>query len=218
MLTNHNPDRDSKFFKFINLAGNAIGLNLLFMVACIPVVTIGPALCGLFSGIRFMIREEGWFAGFKEGFRKRFVRTAIAGTVITGVLAFLVLNLNVAVSFFLETGEFGPIITYAIPFIPVLMLLGGMWPLNIYIPYKASDWLKNAVNLCFQAPLQVMATGVLLVVPAVLIIYFTWIAYYAAIIILAVYFVLAAFMGTILLKDALVQRRDSYRQENGEEQ
>ena len=214
MNLNEKPITDTKLWSFITLAGNAIGLNMFFLLACLPVVTIGPALCGLYSGVRFMIRGDGWFAGFKEGFCKHFWRAAIAGVLCIVAFVFLVLNLNMAISYCMETGDFSAIITYAVPLLPVLMLFGGLWPLNIYIDYKTGDWLKNAVNLCFQAPLQVLATGALLVLPAALIIYWTTIAFYGLIVILGIYFSLAVFVATILLKDVLIRFLQKFREEN----
>ena len=217
MNLNEKPISDTKLWSFITLAGNAIGLNMFFLLACLPVVTMGPALCGLFSGVRFLIRGESWFAGFREGFRKHFWRATIAGLLCNVAFVFLVLNLNSAISFCMDTGNISPIFTYAIPILPVLMLFGGLWPLNIYIGYNTSDWLKNAVNLCFQAPLQVLATGALLVLPAALIIYLTNIAFYGAIVILGIYYSLAAFVATILLKDVLIRYLTQFREENNDE-
>lgn len=40
-------NQDSKFWHFATLVADFILLNLLFIVLCIPVVTIGPALAAL---------------------------------------------------------------------------------------------------------------------------------------------------------------------------
>ena len=67
-----------KIGRIISLAGNAIAMNLLFLVSCIPVVTIGPAFCGLVSAIRYNIRGDKWFTGFKVGFKTRFWRSLLS--------------------------------------------------------------------------------------------------------------------------------------------
>ena len=41
-----------KLSNAITLAGTAILMNLTFLVASLPLVTIGPAWCGLMSAIR----------------------------------------------------------------------------------------------------------------------------------------------------------------------
>lgn len=207
---------ESKFWKFINLAGNAIGANLLFILCCLPVVTIGPATCGLYSAIRYMIRREGWFQGFKEGFGKNFLRTMIAGIVCVGAMVYLILNFNVAVNFYSETGDYTSMITCAIPMLFPTLIAAALWPLNIYIPYDTTDWLKNAVNLIVKAPHMVLVSALVWWLPVFMILYF--VAYAAAVIIvfLGVYFALAAFVSTILLKNVLLHHLNLYRSEHPE--
>ena len=50
-----------KFMGVVNKIGSAIMLNLLFLVSCIPVVTIGNATAGLYSAVRFSIRGDSTF-------------------------------------------------------------------------------------------------------------------------------------------------------------
>lgn len=216
MLKKESNYGESKFWKFINLAGNAIGLNLLYVLCCLPVVTIGPATSGLYSAIRYLIRREGWFKGFREGFRKGFLRTMLAGLVCVGSMAYLILEFNVAVNFFLETGDFSPMITCAIPMLFPMTIAAALWPLNVYIPYNTVNWLKNAVNLIVRAPLMVLATAVLFWLPVFLFLYFADYILGIAIIFLGIYFSLAAFVSTILLKDPLIAQLTLYREEHSE--
>lgn len=214
----NNDYQESKFWKIINLAGNAIGLNLLFLVSCIPVVTIGPAMSGLYSGVRYMIRREGWFAGFKSGFRKNFLRTAIAGVVSTGMLVYLLLYFNSAHSFYLNGGSIAPMITYGVPMLFPTMIAAALWPLNVYIPYTTTDWLRNAVNLICKAPLQVLASAVLTWLPVFLLLYMFELFYLSVLVLLAVYFSLSAFVSTLLLKDALLDQFLTYQKQHPDEE
>ena len=75
--------RESKVMKIVNFAGTAVMLNMLFLLACIPVVTIGPAFSGLYSGVRYMIRGDGAIRGFRDGFKTNPLRTVPAGIVMT---------------------------------------------------------------------------------------------------------------------------------------
>lgn len=207
-----------KIWKFVNLAGNAIGANLLFILLCLPVVTIGPATSGLYSAIRYMIRNESWFKGFMEGFKRNFLRTMIAGIICVGAMVYLLLEFNVAVNFFSETGDYMPMITCAIPLLFPTMIAAALWPLNIYIPYNTVDWLKNAVNLIIKAPLMVLASAVLWLLPVFLLLYFFTLVFGFIIVFFAVYFSLTVFISTILLKDALVDQLKLYRAEHPEDE
>lgn len=208
---------ESKFWKFVNLAGNAIGANLFFVLLCLPVVTIGPATSGLYSAIRYMIRRESWFKGFMEGFKKNFLRTMIAGIVLLGVMVYLLLEFNVAVTFFSQTGDYMPMITCAIPMLFPAMIAAALWPLNIYIPYGTMDWLKNAVNLIIKAPLMVLVSALLWWLPVFVLLYFFTLIFGFIIMFFAVYFSLTVFVSTMLLKDGLIHQLQLYRAEHPEE-
>lgn len=208
---------ESKFWKFVNLAGNAIGANMLFIIFCLPVVTIGPAASGLYSAIRYLIRGEGCFHGFMEGFKKNFLRTMIAGIVTTAMMVYLILNFNVAVNFYFDTGDIMPAVTNAIPMLFPSLIAVALWPLNIYIPYGITDWLKNSVNLIVKAPLMVLISALLWWAPVFLILYFIQYTLPFIIVFIAIYFCMTVFISTILLKDSLIYQRNLYRQEHPEE-
>jgi hypothetical protein len=214
----NNDYTESKFWKIINLAGNAIGLNLLFLVSCIPIITIGPAMSGLYSGVRYLIRREGWFTGFKIGFRKNFLRTAIAGIVTVGMMVYLLLYFNAAHNFYLDSGSIGPMITYGIAMLFPCMIAAALWPLNVYIPYGTADWLRNAINLICKAPVQVLASAVAMWLPVFLALYMFELLYLSMLVILAIYFALAAFVSTLLLKDAVLSQLLQYREEHPDEE
>ncbi len=69
-----NPD--SPFFQFMNSLAAFIGLNLIFLITCLPIFTIGPALTALYTVTMKEARKEGgyifstYFKAFKENFRQ----------------------------------------------------------------------------------------------------------------------------------------------------
>ena len=77
---------DIFFRKFWDL----ITLNLLFILACIPVITIGPAIAGLTKVLRNYAREEHAFiwSDFWEAFKTNFFKGLVLG-IIDIVFAFL---------------------------------------------------------------------------------------------------------------------------------
>ena len=207
----------SKLWKVINYVGNAIALNLLFLVACLPVVTIGPAICGLYSAIRFTIRGDGWFSGFKEGYRKNFLRTAIAGSVCIALLVDMLLKFNAALNFYMDGNPITPLIVYSIGLILPLLVFVALWPLNVYIPYDTTNWLKKSFKLILKAPGPVLLTAVLLAIPVVLVLYFPVWAFLLLLIFVTCYFAVALFASTLFLKDALVILLTEYKAEHPEE-
>lgn len=66
-----------------------MGLNLLYVAACIPIVTIPAATAALFSMARKNVNrnEPPLFATFWKAFRDNFVQATVTGGVLFAVLA-----------------------------------------------------------------------------------------------------------------------------------
>ena len=219
--------KESKVMKYVNVIGTGMMLNLAFLAACIPVVTIGPAVCGLYSGIRFMIRGEGPIRGFWEGFKTKLIRTIPMGILMMAAAAFFVININNAYNFSQDPeiqALYGgvqlylPLIQYGVLALPVLMLFSAMWVLNIYIDYSFVDWLKNSVNLVLKAPHWVLVTVAAMWLPVVLFFWVPGVFWAIAIVFIAAWFVVAAFGSTLVLKDALVDLKKIYLEGQEEEE
>ena len=211
--------RESRVMKFVNFAGTAIMLNLLFLLACIPVVTIGPALSGLYSGVRYMIRGDGAAQGFWAGFRTHFVRMMIAGVIFTAIIAYFVIMVNSAYNTLLDYGVWRDIVLYAVPAMVPVMLLCALVPLNIYIPYGVTDWLKNGVNLICKVPIWVLLSACMLIAPIVCVFWLPEIAVLATVCLAGFWFTAMAFVSTMFLKDALIDFLVEYQEnEPGDEE
>lgn len=69
-----NPD--NKFFTFMGRVADLMILNILCILCCIPVITIGPAITAMFYITLKMVRNEesyvfrGFFHSFKQNFRQ----------------------------------------------------------------------------------------------------------------------------------------------------
>ena len=67
---------DSPFFQFMNSLAAFIGLNVVFLITCLPIFTIGPALTALYTVTLKEARKEGgyifstYFKAFKKNFRQ----------------------------------------------------------------------------------------------------------------------------------------------------
>ena len=210
--------QESKVMKIVNLAGTAVMLNFLFLLACVPVITIGPALCGLYSGVRYMIKGDGPVRGFWEGFKTNFLRMMFVGLIFTAIIAYFVIMVNGAYNTWVELGVFRDIVIYSIPAMVPVMLLSALVTLNVYIPYGLTDWLRNGVNLIFKAPIWMLLSAVLLIAPVACLLWASDIFILAIIVFVGFWFAVAAFASTLLLKDSLVDMLLEYREEYPEEE
>lgn len=66
---------DGSFMGFLGRIADLLILNLIFVITCIPIITIGPALTALYSMTLKMVKGEdayifkGYFKAFKESFK-----------------------------------------------------------------------------------------------------------------------------------------------------
>jgi hypothetical protein len=196
-----------KLSNIITLAGTAILMNLMFLVASLPIVTIGPAWCGLMSAIRYNIRGEGWFQGFKKGFCTRFWRSLIIWCICLPLCLFFLNDLNNAVLFAEEVGVNAESIVACI-FPGLFLAMAGMvtvsmLTLNVYIPTDISNWIKNGVNF-FRRPLELFAAAALFWAPLLVFRFYLVLFMNVIMVLVAAYFALAAVCGTMILKDPLI--------------
>ena len=194
-----------KLGNVVTKAGIAIMMNVVFLVCCLPVVTIGQAWCGLMTSVRYQIRGDSWWAGFKFGFKTRFIRGTIIWCIMLLIDGFLMWRTWGVVATFMETGGLPFVgIFGCLAFLLMIMLTTAFLTLNVYIPTDAGTWINNATSMVFKAPLQLLGASILAWLPVILIpIYWQAVAYFITAIV-AVYFTIVAFISTVLLKRVLM--------------
>lgn len=195
------PTLIDKIGKVISIAGNFILMNLLFLLASLPIVTMGQAWCGLLSAVRYNIRGDKWQDGFKTGFKTRFWRGTVTWVIMLAVDLYLMVDMFAIVA---QVGFDIPSVMACIVFALMIMLTFSLQVLNVYVPTNMSQWLRNAANMVFKVPLELLGAAVLFWVPFVMLWRWTGLFFYAIMIFLTVYFTLAAVAGTLALKNGLI--------------
>jgi len=201
-----NQYKESFWKKTIDLTGNAVMLNLLFLVSAIPLVTIGPAFCGLYTAIRYMIRGDRWFDGFKDGFSTRFLRKLLVGIVSFAAGVAMLLNL-IPMIFYQKEGYIAPMIMTAMITALTLMITSGLLITEVYIPTGFTQWLRNGVTMAVTAPLVTLVGAVFIWSPVLIFLLLMEIFYIFAIVFLTVYFPLGTLISTILWKNKLIRMK-----------
>lgn len=195
-----------KVSKVITVAGTAIMMNLLFLVACIPVVTAGQAWCGLLGAIRYNVRGEGWLKGFWVGFKTRWIRGTVVWLLGLFAVLFLLNDMRVA-QLALEAGDLAawmPMIGSCVAFAAVVMVLMSALCLNVYIPTDIMTWTRNMVNLLFKGFFGLLAGAGMFWAPIVVFcLYDGWIIYELVMVLLCAYFALTGYVTTVLMKNPL---------------
>lgn len=76
---------DGKLISFLNKTGEIILLNIVFLLGCLPIITIGPALTSFYYAMMKSIRRER--GGPAKEFWRSMQRTLGRGTLLTiGIL------------------------------------------------------------------------------------------------------------------------------------
>lgn len=74
---------DNPYFEFMNTLSHFIGVNVIFIVTCLPIITIGPALAGLYTVMIKEAKDEGPYIikGYLKAFRAN-LRQGICATLV----------------------------------------------------------------------------------------------------------------------------------------
>jgi uncharacterized membrane protein YesL len=86
---------DNGFFTFLGKVCDMIFLSAIWVLLCVPIITIGPANTALYyATMKVIRRERGYlFREFFKSFRLNFKRGAIIGVILTVMYIILIVDL-----------------------------------------------------------------------------------------------------------------------------
>lgn len=111
------------FFRFMGLIVDLIGVNLLFLLCCVPIVTIGPALCALYTVAMRLVRNtaDTPVRSFWQAFRQNLRQGIILELLSVSVGALLLYNTWLSVQ--LRIGQQHPVYTVLLALCMISLLL-----------------------------------------------------------------------------------------------
>lgn len=158
---------DNIFFTLLNKFCDILFLSLLWVILCIPVVTIGPATTAMYyATVKAIRRERGYvFREFFKSFRLNFKRGAIVGLIITVVEVVLVLDIlasrtSITANITLNSILFG--IYLAVLFF-ILCISLYAYPILSRFNMTVKQLIKAAVYMSLRHLLQTIAMLLMLV-------------------------------------------------------
>lgn len=86
---------DNPFFSTLSKIFDLLFISIVWIILCIPIITIGPANTALYYAVVKVIRKERGYLTreFFKCFRANFKRAAIVGVILTAMGAILVFDL-----------------------------------------------------------------------------------------------------------------------------
>lgn len=172
---------DSRFYRWLDTFSNFLFLNLLWLLACLPIVTIYPATAAMFGVVRNWVREkeDGLLQTFSARFKENFKQSLVIGIVWTflGVVLLLDFYLIDQVSsgprVVLGSLLFLAVILYvftSLYLFPVMVHYDASWPVVLKTSLLLSVGQLSTTVLCllvaavmvgisFFAPVSLLITG-----------------------------------------------------------
>lgn len=161
---------ENPLMQFLTRVCDLMILNLLFLISCIPVFTVGAAVCGMCKVCQAIVMDDGrgifnlYVEGFKSNFKQATKVWLVALLIIASLFCYWVLATNYC------TG----VLTYVI--YAVMFLLGGvslailsyLFPLIVRYENTLKEHLRNAGVLAITRLFLTAILLVLNVVPFVL--------------------------------------------------
>lgn len=116
---------ESPFFQFLSRVADVMLLNIVFLVTCIPIFTIGAAWTALYYTTLKMVRNEesyivrGYFKSFKENFKQ----ATVMWLIVLAFMVILFLDYNIITTMTGPVATFFRIATTAVGFLWAIELL-----------------------------------------------------------------------------------------------
>ena len=164
---------DSKLTQVLSFIADLFITNMIFLLCCLPIITIGPAQAALYSAMR--VRQDmndgrSAIKVFFQAFKNGFGAISLASTLF--LLADVILLYTMLMAFsYADTGVF---IHWAFPAIvlAVSLTIHSLLPaFHSQFSCTAGELVRNGFMMLFTHPVRSVAVGVLTWLPMALFLY-----------------------------------------------
>ncbi|MBE6956056.1 MAG: DUF624 domain-containing protein [Ruminococcaceae bacterium] len=155
---------DSKLMSILDTFANTMILNVLFVLCCLPVVTIGAALTALFAACRAQTRGLPCFRAFFKAFKSNFLKATGLWVLFA---ALIYLCAGAAINLYIMDGSLVVFIMSIVAGVLLLNLLTNC--LLFYSRFECSfrQLLQNGVIMTLSYPIRSLLITVLMWLPVV---------------------------------------------------
>lgn len=162
-------EMDSPIMRFLSRVADLLMLNLLMIVCCMPVITIGAAFTAMHYVLLKMVRgEEGYlFRGFFKSFKQNFKQATLIWIVMLAVIVIYVCDL-VIINY--SGVEFPKAVVIAVAAVGFVVFLIGMYvfPVLARFDNTIKNTIRNAAILMFANLPKTLLTVVVYALPLVI--------------------------------------------------
>lgn len=190
---------DSKLMQVLGFIADLILLNLLFLLCCLPIVTIGAAQAGLYNAVRILQDREddsSVFKAFFRGFASGFVKVTGLHLIMLALEAILLVTVYVSM-------KYEGFITYWVPIImliPCLVLHGVITVFHSRFSCTFTQLFRNAWLVMCLRPIRSLAVGVLAWLPAGVLVWSPYLFLELVPLFLIAYYSVAFMFGILIMQ------------------
>ena len=134
---------DGKPMEILNKLGEIILLNIVFLLCCVPIVTIGAALTSFYYAMIKSVRRErgGPIREFMSSMRRTFIKGVLLTVGVTVWMALLYLGMQMARTGAEDTVTF-PIVLYGVMIVMSICVLIYVFPVFSRFEMKMLQIIK----------------------------------------------------------------------------
>lgn len=140
---------ENPIFQMLSRVGDMIIANILFLLSCIPVITIGAAISGLNKVCQAIVLEDdrSILKLYIQGFKSNFKQSTLIWLAVLVIIVSLLCDWLLITTYF--TGTFAAIMYILLGIIAILVLgiLSYLFPLVVRYTNTIREHLYNALIL-----------------------------------------------------------------------
>lgn len=192
--------------------------NILYLVCCIPIVTISAAQAGLFTAMRTMLDpkdDRSVAKAFFRGFRDGFVASTMAGSILLLILAALIFVFANTLAVFFAGGSLLPVILSGLAAALAYITHSLIGPFHASFGCTVGQLLRNCLLTAFAYPLRALLVAVLTALPVIVFFIRMDIVMGGIVAIIALYYSTAYLGCCSLLKKPFLRLKKSFNEANG---
>lgn len=159
---------DSPFMRFFGRVGDLMILNVLMIVCCIPVITVGASYTAMHYVLLKIVRgEEGYLVrGFFKSFKENFKQATIIWLIM---LLIILIHVGDFLIFRYSGISFSKVVIIAVIAVACLLYMISLYvfPLLCRFENSIKNIFKNALILAFANLPKTLLMAVLYIVPLV---------------------------------------------------
>lgn len=156
---------DGKLMYYLNKIGQVITLTLVFVICCIPVITIGASVTSFYYAMMKSIRRERGYptTEFLQSFKRNFVKGSVVTIGIASIVGLLYQNREYVAKSGSATSPW-MVVIYDILFVILLLLVMFIFPAMSRFQLKLSSLLRLSLIMALRhlPTTVVLAAGITL--------------------------------------------------------